>query len=52
LPLLTAYNKMDCVSESDRDLFRRRDGLLISASTGQGLESLLGAIELCFCIPT
>ncbi len=51
LPLVTAYNKMDRVSESTRDLLRRTDGLLISASTGQGLESLLKTIELRFRVP-
>nr|AEQ20588.1 GTP-binding protein HflX [uncultured bacterium CSLF42] len=45
LPRLTAYNKMDCLSPSERALFQRRDGVLISAVSGHRMESLLKAVE-------
>jgi GTPase len=45
LPRLTAYNKMDRLSQKKRGFFARQEGLLISAGTGQGLPELLAAVE-------
>ncbi len=45
LPRLTAYNKMDRLSNKKRDAFAQLDGLPISAETGKGLNEMLSAVE-------
>jgi GTP-binding protein HflX len=45
LPRITAYNKMDKVSRSQREAFQHAEGFPISARTGEGLRDLLSAVE-------
>jgi len=45
LPRLTAYNKMDRLSPSQRDGFNNRSGVLLSATTGDNLKGLLVHVE-------
>lgn len=45
IPMVTVYNKVDGLSRSQREGFRRRGGTLVSAKTGDGLRELLAEIE-------
>jgi GTP-binding protein HflX len=45
LPRLTAYNKMDCVSPSQKHTFHSRGGVALSAQTGEHLREFLEAVE-------
>lgn len=45
LPRLTAYNKMDRFSPSQKQFFSKRGGVLVSASSASGIEELLKAVE-------
>lgn len=45
LPRLTAYNKMDRLSASQRRAFESRQGVLLSAGTGDNINGLLSAVE-------
>ncbi len=45
LPLVTAYNKMDRLSSSQKRRMDALDGCLVSAGTGDGIERFLQRIE-------
>jgi GTP-binding protein HflX len=45
LSRITAFNKMDVLSPSQKAEFKRREGFLISTKTGEGLDALLKAVE-------
>ncbi len=45
LPLVTAYNKMDRLSPSQKRAMQSQEGFLISAGTGEKMAPLLLAIE-------
>ena len=49
-PRLTVYNKIDLLSEEERNrlLVGDRDAIGVSAATGEGIEELLDAIEVAF----
>jgi len=45
LSRITAFNKMDLLSPSQKSTFTTREGILISTRTGEGLTDLLKAVE-------
>lgn len=45
LPVVTVYNKMDCLSPSQKRGFQARGGGLVSAGTGEGVAEFLEAAE-------
>jgi GTP-binding protein HflX len=45
LSRITAFNKMDLLSASQKAAFKAREGLLLSTKSGEGLEALLKAVE-------
>ncbi len=45
LPVLAAYNKMDRLSPSQKKGLEAREGCLVSAGTGEGIDEFLKAVE-------
>jgi len=45
LPRVTAYNKMDCLSPSQKHRLNQDEGLLLSAKTGERIGEFLRAVE-------
>ena len=45
LSRITAFNKMDLLSASQKAAFKMREGFLISTKSGEGLQALLKAVE-------
>ncbi len=45
LSRLTAFNKMDLLSPSQKSALSSREGLLLSTRSGEGLEALLKDVE-------
>ena len=45
IPMVTVFNKVDGLTEVQREGLRRQGALLVSARTGEGLDKLLAIIE-------
>jgi len=45
IPMLTVFNKVDGLSRSQREGYKRRGDAVVSARTGEGLAELLAVIE-------
>jgi GTPase len=46
LPRLAAYNKIDLLPTAKRDILSRREGILVSAAAGEGIDLLLQEVEM------
>ncbi|MBI3894315.1 MAG: GTPase HflX [Acidobacteria bacterium] len=49
-PILRVCNKIDLLSEDQREALRGGEGIAISAKTGEGLEELLQAVDRCLLV--